>query len=547
MSSFADHVADVLLALQFFAWENWLFLVVVAIAVAIRWRIPKLKFEVRDGIAITIVMLVAFASCVGAAALHGIAVPEYHDDYTNLLAADMIAHGHLSYPTHPMSVFFETLHVLQSPRYASPYPPAQAMMFALGIVLFHLALAGAWISVVLAAAAIWWALRVWTSPSLALLGGILVSIHPTMLGWGETYHGAPIAAAAGAIMLAAAGRLIDEPTRLNFALICFAAVTLAFSRPYEGLVYTIGIALMVIIATRGRWRSVIATTPIGIAILIAGVLLVGAYNHAITGNARVLPHSLYDARYVPAPNFLWQAPRSLPQYPNAEMARVFRIAYFNHYNRLRGPGGWQREVGKKIQVIDSALFGNPANRLANTAWLLNLVPLVALVPLLIENRRARWLLIVFLIFCFAPFSIVWWMQLHYLAPAAALAATLMMLLIARLAEMPRGGVLAIVVIAYFLINATTNWVRFARSGQPGFEPQRQRIARTVLAHGGKHLIFVAPDVYDSVYNAADIDQSPIVWAHDLGDDRDRALIAYFHDRHVWRLQHQGTTFVISSW
>jgi len=36
-----------------------------------------------------------------------------------------------------------------------------------------------------------------------------------------------------------------------------------------------------------------------------------------------------------------------------------------------------------------------------------------------------------------------------------------------------------------------------------------------------------------VYNAANIDASPIVWAHDLGDEQNRSLLAYFRDRAAW--------------
>jgi len=39
-----------------------------------------------------------------------------------------------------------------------------------------------------------------------------------------------------------------------------------------------------------------------------------------------------------------------------------------------------------------------------------------------------------------------------------------------------------------------------------------------------------------VYNAAEIDAAPVVWAREMGGDADRALVAAFADRSAWLLQ-----------
>jgi hypothetical protein len=38
-----------------------------------------------------------------------------------------------------------------------------------------------------------------------------------------------------------------------------------------------------------------------------------------------------------------------------------------------------------------------------------------------------------------------------------------------------------------------------------------------------------------IFNHADIDRSPIVWAHDMGPERNQELIDYYRGRQFWRL------------
>jgi hypothetical protein len=82
---------------------------------------------------------------------------------------------------------------------------------------------------------------------------------------------------------------------------------------------------------------------------------------------------------------------------------------------------------------------------------------------------------------------------------------------------------------------------------PAHATERGRIAAQLLADGGSHLVIVrygkCPAGYGStsllevwVYNRADIDACPIVWARELDQERNHHLLAYFKDRTVWLLQ-----------
>src|SRR5437879_12594494 len=100
------------------------------------------------------------------------------------------------------------------------------------------------------------------------------------------------------------------------------------------------------------------------------------------------------------------------------MAFFYLIAYLGQYKRVHAPGGLLDETLKKIDVIDRAVFGPPNIRNPRPLFLLLLI---AAIPLLREDPKARLLAVILLLFAFAPFSIICWMQLHYLAPAPALA------------------------------------------------------------------------------------------------------------------------------
>jgi hypothetical protein len=499
---------------------NWLFLLVVLAAFVVPWRVswPEWldRFAARRFVWL-LVFAVSLAISLGKAARDGVALPQFHDDFAYLLAADTFAHGHVSYATHPFADHFETMHVLQRPRYVSKYPPGQGLLLVGGMT-------AVWLMTAAACAALWWALRVWLGPRLALLGGLAAALHPTMQRWSQVYHGGELAAFAGALLLGAVGVLRVRSSWRAASLGGVALALLAISRPYEGIV--LAVALLVISKPRFDRAHVIGA----ITALIALVPL-ALYNRAITGSAFTLPYSLYEQRYDPVPNFLWESPRPIASWPNKEMAYIYKVVDEGYYVREMAPGGFADALAKKLEVIRYTLFG--LESWLPSAWCVLLLPLVALPRALARRREARLLGLALLVFAVAPFSVTWWLQLHYLAPAAALAAAFVFVLWDELASMRRGGLLAAAVLAVFIVNAIGTW--FAPPPRPGFEPQRQAIVRSLVAQGGHHVVFVAPDVFDAVYNAGDIDAQPVVWARDLGTARNDALRTYYKNRRAWRL------------
>ncbi|HYA31059.1 MAG TPA: hypothetical protein VEI95_19735, partial [Acidobacteriota bacterium] len=192
-----------------------------------------------------------------AGLLQGIPQPQAHDEFSYLLAADTFAHGKLTNPTHPMWIHFETMHVIHVPSYASKFMPAQGAILALGQVLGGHPIVGAWLSMAFMCAAICWMLHACVPRRWALLGGVLTIIHPIIgVGgyWAQSYWGGAVAATGGALLLGGARRLLREP-RVPFAVAVGIGLSiLANSRPYEGLVLSLPVAIAMLIGLAGKHR-----------------------------------------------------------------------------------------------------------------------------------------------------------------------------------------------------------------------------------------------------------------------------------------------------
>src|SRR5882672_7415781 len=170
----------------------------------------------------------------------GIPLPHGHDEYSYLLAGDTFAHGRLTNPPHPMWIHFETFHVIWHPTYMSMYPPGEGLVLAFGELLGN-----AWIGQLLAASlmcgAICWMLQGWIPPGWAFLGGVLAVARLGLLSyWTNGYWAACLPALGGALVLGALPRIEHHRRWRDAAIMAVGLFILANSRPYEGLLLSLG-------------------------------------------------------------------------------------------------------------------------------------------------------------------------------------------------------------------------------------------------------------------------------------------------------------------
>lgn len=461
-------------------------------------------------------------------------IPEFHDEFSYLLAADTFAHGRVTNPPHPMWIYFDTMHVNQLPTYMSKYPPAPGLALAVGQILGH-----PWMGVLLESAgmiaAFVWALQGWLPPPWALLGGLLALLRLGLFGyWINGYWGGAMAAIGGALVIGALPRILHHRRSRDAAILGFGVAILANSRPLEGLIASAPVfAALAVWLFRRRslpWREALTkvVAPFALVMLLCGMFM-AYYNWRGTGNPLLFPYVAYDRTYQSStPALLWQKAKPPLHYANAQFD-----SFFNGWTYDTWKEGRADSMGKAVR-----LFGRNVGRFVRFfLWPELCVPFLALFWIL-RDRRVRFLVVQTAI-CFGGYLLVAWFNPHYAAP---LLATIFILMIQGLRHLRkfayRGRPIGIgfsraVVISAVLL-APFHAMEFPKPGLAS----RARIAAELKKTEGKHLVIVrySPKHYSHaewVYNGADIDDSKIVWARDIPGVDLAPLLAYFRGRHVW--------------
>jgi hypothetical protein len=492
--------------------------------------------------------LAAFAVGAGVIAIRvtlvpvlGIPQPRWNDEFSYLLAADTFAHGRLTNPTHPMWVHFESFHIIEHPTYMSMYPPAQGLVLATGQLLGH-----PWIGQLLMTAAmcsvLCWMLQGWLPPRWALFGAVLAALRLGILSyWMNSYWCASVAALGGALVLGAWPRLRKNMRLRDALLMALGLAILANSRPYEGFVLAVPIALAMLFWLAGANHPPFRLSLPQVVVPILGVLLLasmatGYYYYRVTGSPFRMAYQVNRETYATAPYFLWQTPQPEPTYHH-EVFRSFYRWELSCFEDSLTLGGFLKSSAVKIEQWWQLYLG-----LGLT------LPLLAL-PCAARDRKLRlpWLVLA----CMAlGFSVQTWTLPHYFAPATALLylVTTQCMRHLRIWRRREGrlGESMITLIPLAACALITFRVAAVIAHTP-IEPawprgnlERVRIMRELDRLPGRQLVVVDygdhHDVdWEWVWNAADIDDSKVVWARDMGEPANRELLDYFKDRRVWRL------------
>ena len=469
--------------------------------------------------------------------LLGIPQPRFHDEFSYLLAADTFAHGRVTNPTHPMWIHFETFHIIEQPTYMSMYPPAQGIVLAAGQLLGN-----PWIGQVLITAgmcsALCWMLQGWMPPQWALLGAAMAVLRLGVLSyWMNTYWCASIAALGGALVLGAWPRLREHPSFTPSAIMGLGLVILANSRPHEGFVFSIPLAIALLAWLVGPKRPPVRQAIAVIVLPLAGILLLGGlatgwYYYRVTGSAFQMTYQVNRAQYAAAPYFVWQTPRPEPMYRHAVMRDYYR-GELDEFNRNRTLQGYLLRAVEK----------------AGSWWRFYLGPLLT-VPLLalpwVTRQRKMALPLLICGAMAAGFSVQTWTLPHYFSPATGALYILLVEGLRHLRASHRRTIGPALVRAVPLLACTMILLRVTAAamhspiepGWPRGNLQRAATLTELRKLPGSHLVFVRygrdHDLdREWVWNEASIDGAPVVWARDMGESENEELLGYFKTRSAW--------------
>ncbi|NOT31628.1 MAG: hypothetical protein HOP15_14370 [Planctomycetes bacterium] len=486
-------------------------------------------------LAVLWVFILHLGSSLGLATVLHLPVPRCHDEFSYLLQADTFAHGRLSNPAHPSWRHFESFHVLQQPTYASKYPPGQGAALALGQVIWRPIL-GVWISSALAAAAVFWLLAALVPRAWALAGTLLVSCNPQWLEWNWSFWGGSLALLGGALLFGGLLRLCAGPRASHAGWMGCGLALLALTRPFEGFV----LALLALALLAWSWRRGLAPRRLVAGFLVpAGVPVLAAlafqafYDARVTGDPWTLPYSVYERAYSRVPLFLCLEKDAAPiAYGNEEMAEFYRI-HEQAFDFQQSVRGYFYALRSKLLQYQKLFWG----------WVFFPIVLLAL-PRLVRSSVARSSLLLLSAFAAVMLLLPTYSIPHYAAPALPLLALLFVLALRRLGALSasrvrygrwfvRGSV------ALLCAAALLPFIRTRLRTEPltGWEHERAALEAQVRAEPGEHLLLVkyAPGHvthFEWVYNGADLERAPVVWARDLGERENRALLEHYPNRTV---------------
>lgn len=483
-----------------------------------------------------------------------------HDEFSNLLAGDTLAHGRVANPTPLYWQHFETEYELLQPTYASQYQPGQGLALAAGQIIAGHPWWGVWFSTGVLFAVLVWALVAIMPARWALFGSVIAALQFGIFGfWMNSYFGGSVPAIAGALVF---GSLARQPMRrpqataigprksVQLAIICGVGLCLLFAtRPAEGLIWLVAaIFCYGPLAKREARRERLALVSLTL-IVIAGLSSLAIYNQRVTGHAAVPPYLLYRHLYGTPQSYWWQPAVMVSHFDYPELEANYR-------DQLRY---WRRRYSA------SALWDASWRRLRDF-WRFFIGPLLtpAALAFIVSRKRVRLRFWLWVSLAFVLDHATY----HAWYPQQSASETVLIVLFVvegwrhlevwrreRRVGLALSGTLSACLLITVLMLGMGLWVRtfsarFSKSTEqilsalvPG--PRvRDRVVRSLEKRPGKHLVFVHygprhPWYDEWVFNGADLQSAQIIFSRMWTPGSDLALARSMPDRDIWLADPDG--------
>jgi hypothetical protein len=509
----------------------------VAIIAALAWawkrgwrpkRSPMLEMA-HPAVAAVVLALGFVALRLALTPLLPVPVPVVTDEFSHLLLADTLLHGRVTNPVHPFWPHFESIHILMQPHYVSAYFPGQAVWLAAGRVITGSAWSGVLAECAGFLLALYWMLRGWMPARWALFGVLLAGLRFGIGSyWINAYHGGFLPAIGGALVAGAFARLRKRRGILQGFVFGAGLAILGATRPVEGALYGLPFAAMLVWDFRRNAVSLLAAA-LPVALCLAAL---GVYFSHVTGSPFVTAYQINQKTYGWPMTLAFLKPPQV-EHHNIEFARYYEYELSEH-QRVDGPIHFLQFLTFRVQEY----------------WRFFLGPALT-VPLLMLGRvwRRRRVLLIGASGGLFAVLIEGGASPHYLAPAAAVLVAIVVeccrhlrashVYVVKFIPIMMALVLALRIGAQSAGLPYTQKVNFQSwCCKVEGNQNKARITAMLDLIPGDHLVFVRPKTEEHnllqwIYNDADIDHARIVWARDLGADKDAELAAYYRGRTVW--------------
>jgi hypothetical protein len=459
--------------------------------------------------------------------------PLVTDEFSHLLLADTLAHGRLANPTPAFWQHFESLHILQQPHYVSVYFPGQALFLAAGQVALRSPWAGVLAGCAFFLQALYWALRGWMPGRWALFGVLLAALRFAIGSyWVNAYHGGFVPAAGGALVLGAYARLHRHASVTYSLALGLGLAILAVTRPFEGVAYAT--PLLGMLAWQYRAQVLELVKIAAPALVLTGIALagLGVYLKAVTGSPFVTAYQINLKTYGWPSALAWTSPPHIEN-RHLEIANYYDFEVSEHA-KMNGPINFAEYFVLHIEEYWRFFFGPVLT-----------IPLIMLGSVWRRNK----MLFVGVAGGIAAIWLEGEASPHYLAPAAAVLIAILVeccrhLQAARIRILPLLPAVMVLVLA-LRIGAEQAGLPYTQ--KLNFQTwccrvegnrNKPRIMAELAKTPGNHLVFVRAktktnNLFQWIYNSADIGGSRFVWARDLGDAENAQLAASMTGRKVW--------------
>jgi hypothetical protein len=467
-------------------------------------------------------------------------IPFINDEFSHLLLADTLMHGRVANPTPRFWEHFESLHIIQQPHYVSNYFPGHALFLAAGRIALGHPWAGILAEYALFLAALYWALRGWMPSRWALFGMVLAVVRFGIGSyWINAYHAGFIASIGGALVFGAFARLRASRSRQNATsdvmlglAFGWGLAILASTRPFEGLFFALPFAAVLMWEMRTSLGRLLRVTLAAAVIVLPAMAALGIYFEHITGSPFVTAYQISQKTYGWPMGLAWRTPPKI-QNRHPEMQNYYDYEIGEH-EKVGSVGGFIEFLTFRLQEYWRFFFG----------------PLLT-IPLLMLGRvgKRRPMLLAGAAGGIVAILAEGAASPHYLAPAAVVFVAVVVEgcryfdgLRLRVAPLLIAAMAVVLMIRIGLEQAGLPY-----SQRINFQSwccrekgnmNKARMTAELEQIPGKHLLFVKTktnldDIFQWIYNDADLDAARFVWARDLGAERNAELARSFARRQIW--------------